>query len=83
MDDRLLAQLTNALKVALAFLNGFCGILAAYPGPEVPPLVRAICAATVAGCGGALLMLTPPGTKTMIAAVADEIERRLREEPAG
>lgn len=51
----------NVLKVALVFLNGFAGLIAAYPGPELGALERLICAALVAGCGAALLVLNPPG----------------------
>lgn len=84
MSDRQWTQIVNASKVALAFINAFAGILAAYPGPELSPLLRLMAAATVAGCGAALLYLQPPGRKpggaegVTVSAVADELERRSR-----
>lgn len=51
----------DTLKVALMFVNGFAGLIAAYPGPELGALERLVCAALVAGCGAALLYLNPPG----------------------
>ena len=70
----------SAIKVALAFVNAFAGILAAYPGPELSPLARLLAAATVAGCGAALLFLNPPGDSN-VKAVADELERRMKARP--
>ena len=61
MSDATTRSLLNAGKVLLAFMNAFAGILAAYPGPEISPLLRLLAAATVAGCGAALLMVHPPG----------------------
>ena len=50
----------DSVKLLLVFLNGIAGVLAAYPGPELPPLARLMAAALVAGCGAALLFLHPP-----------------------
>ena len=58
----------DVLKVALAFLNAFCGVLVAYPGPEVSPLIKVMGAAMIAGCGAALLLLTPPGREASLTA---------------
>lgn len=52
---------TDALKVALAFVNGFSGVVIAYPGSDLDPLIRLMFAGLVAGCGAALLFLKPPG----------------------
>lgn len=71
----------STVKVALAFVNAFAGILAAYPGPELAPLARLFAAATVAGCGAALLFLNPPGDSN-VKAVADELEQRMKARPA-
>jgi hypothetical protein len=60
--------MSNIAKVALTFLNAFCGILVAYPGPELSPLARVIAAAMIAGCGAALLLLNPPGGGTSLTA---------------
>lgn len=73
----------DTIKVALTFLNGFAGVIAAYPGPEVGPLARLVCAALVIACGATLLLVQPPGKEKPLTArqtrqVADEIERRLR-----
>lgn len=82
MSDTNLQTLLSTLKVALAFVNAFAGILAAYPGPELSGLARVLAAATVAGCGAALLMLTPPGHQSgddVVTKVSDELERRRAE----
>jgi hypothetical protein len=60
----------------VAFINGFAGILAAYPGPELPALARLCAAATVGGCGAVLLLTNPPGGSVTVATIADELERR-------
>lgn len=62
MNDSQIQVITSVAKVSLAFVNAFAGVLAAYPGSELPPLARLLSAALVAGCGGALLFLSPPGT---------------------
>lgn len=77
----------DAIKIGLTFLNGFAGVIAAYPGPEVDALARLICAALVIACGATLLLVNPPGKEKALTAkqtrqVADEIERRLKA-PAG
>lgn len=51
----------DALKVTLAFVNGFAGVVIAYPGSDLDPLIRLMFAGLVAGCGAALLFLNPPG----------------------
>lgn len=70
----------NAAKVALAFVNAFAGILAAYPGPELNPLWRLLCAAIVAGCGAALLILNPPVARDtdQDERIADILEERMK-----
>jgi hypothetical protein len=70
VSDAQWSRLVSALKLALVFINGFAALIGTYPGPEVPALVRLLCAATAAGCGAALLMLTPPGRSN---ALADDI----------
>ena len=75
-------QLQNAAKVGLAFLNAFCGIFAAYTGDDLNPLWRLFFAATVAGCGAALLILNPPNDKTQDERIADLLEERMRAAPA-
>ena len=52
---------TDSVKVLLVFLNGLAAFIAAYPGTDLDPMVRLACGAVSAGCGAALLMLTPPG----------------------
>lgn len=52
---------TDAVKVALVFLNGFAAFVAAAPGAEIDPTVRVICGGIASACGAALLLLNPPG----------------------
>lgn len=80
MTDRQIALAASVLKIALAFVNAFAGILAAYPGPELSPLARVLAAATVAGCGAALLYLRPPNTNPEAETLARRyVEQRIRE----
>ena len=72
MSDRQFRQLTGAAKVAIAFINAFAGIFAAYPGPELSPLWRLFAAALVGGCGAALLFLNPPGAKSRDADLSED-----------
>ena len=78
MSDRQLVQIQSVAKVALAFLNAFAGILAAYPGPELSPLWRLMAAAVVAGCGAGLLVLQPPTGKTQDERIADLLEAKMK-----
>lgn len=82
----------DMLKVAILFVNGLAGFLAAAPGNDIDPTARLFAAGLVAGCGAALLYLNPPGKKAvnpdkLTAAqtkqVADELERRMRATPHG
>lgn len=76
------SDVQSLLKIGLAFLNGVAGVLAAYPGPELPVLARLMASAVVVGCGAALLVLQPPGSEDATRRVADELERRMRHERA-
>lgn len=76
MTDQQLQTILSVLKVAVAFINGFAGILAAYPGPELPALARLCAAATVGGCGAVLLLTNPPGGGVTVSSIADELEKR-------
>lgn len=78
MTTRQWQQVTNVAKVALAFVNAFAGVFAAYPGPELSPLWRLAAAAIVAGCGAALLLMQPPSDKTQDERVADLLEARMK-----
>ncbi len=51
----------DLIKCGVVFLNGFAGLIAAFPGPELGTLERLICAALVAGCGAVLLFLDRVG----------------------
>lgn len=51
----------DMIKLGLMFLNAFCGVIAAFPGPEVGVLERLICAALVIACGAALAFLEKVG----------------------
>lgn len=51
----------DLIKCAVVFVNGFAGLLAAFPGPELGTLERLVCAALVAGCGAVLLFLEKVG----------------------
>lgn len=80
MSDRQIIVVLTTLKIALAFLNGFCGILAAYPGPELPPLARLAAAGIVAGCGAVLLIVDPPGGRSDFTETqVDQLSRRILE----
>lgn len=79
MSDAQWQHIINAGKVMLAFVNAFAGALAAYPGPELSPLVRLMAVAVVAGCGGSLLVLHPPGASEFSPEQVDQIAARLME----
>lgn len=83
MSDTQWVQMQSAMKVALAFVNAFAGFIAAYPGPELNPLWRMLFAATVAGCGAALLILNPPTSKTQDERVAAILEAKMKRTRAG
>lgn len=82
MSDAQLQRTKSIAKIVLAFVNAFAAVLAGYPGPDLSPIYRLLCVATVAGCGAALLMLDPPGKTTRqevtVTAVTDELEKRAR-----
>lgn len=84
----------DAVKYGLTFLNAFCGLIVAYPGPEIGGLERVLCAALIAGCGTTLLLIDPPRTAKRKAAddrlsarqakqVADELEARMKAQGRG
>ncbi|MCC7372528.1 MAG: hypothetical protein IT306_29210 [Chloroflexi bacterium] len=58
----------DALKVLLVFANGLAAFVAAYPGTDLDPMARLACGAVAAGCGAALLLMTPPGKAERFSA---------------
>lgn len=82
MSEKHWQQIVTICKYLVGFLAAFAAFLAAYPGSEIPPLVRIFAGATAAGCAPVLLSLHPPGRPEQDARVADILEQRMKRQQA-